>query len=49
MKRLALIVLLLLAVNAAADEKRFLIPIGDSPSTGPPDAAITIIEFLDFQ
>jgi hypothetical protein len=50
MKRLAVAVLLLfLAVSAAADEKRYSVPIGDSPSMGPADAPVTIIEFLDFQ
>jgi hypothetical protein len=50
MKRLAVAILLLfLAVPAAADEKRYSVPIGDSPSMGPPDAPVTIIEFLDFQ
>ena len=50
MKRFSLIVLLfLLAGHAAADEKRYSVPIGDSPAMGPADAPVTIIEFLDFQ
>ena len=50
MKRLAFVVLLLcLAGHAAADEKRYSVPIGDSPAMGPADAPVTIIEFLDFQ
>ena len=30
-------------------EKRFDIPLGNTPQLGPQDAPITIIEFLDFQ
>ena len=41
-------VLLLFAGTALAEE-RTKIPIGDSPSMGPSDAPVTIIEFLDFQ
>ena len=43
------VLLLFLVVPAAADEKRYSVPIGDSPSMGPADAPVTIIEFLDFQ
>lgn len=50
MKRRALIILLLLlSGHAFADEKKVLVPIGDSPSLGPANAPVTIIEFLDFQ
>jgi len=50
MKRLAIAVLVLfLAGHVAADEKRYSVPIGDSPSMGPADAPVTIIEFIDFQ
>jgi hypothetical protein len=50
MKRFMLVILFfLLSGTAAAEEKRFSVPIGDSPSTGPVDAPVTIIEFLDFQ
>jgi hypothetical protein len=34
---------------AIAAEKRYDVPLGDSPQLGPRDAPITIIEFLDFQ
>lgn len=34
---------------AHAEIKRTQVPIGDSPSIGPADAPITIIEFIDFQ
>jgi len=32
-----------------ADEKRYDVPLGDSPSFGPHDAPVTLIEFIDFQ
>jgi len=50
MKRLAaMLFVLLFALHSAADEKRFLVPLVDSPMTGPADAPVTVIEFLDFQ
>ncbi len=50
MKRLVLVALIfLLAGYAAAEDKRYSVPINDSPATGPVDAPVTIIEFLDFQ
>jgi len=50
MKQLAAILFaLLFALHSAADEKRFTIPLVDSPTTGPADAPVTVIEFLDFQ
>lgn len=50
MKRLVLIVLLVqLACLASAQERRFSIPIDSSPSLGPVDAPVTIVEFIDFQ
>jgi hypothetical protein len=50
MKRLALVVLLVqIACLASAQEKRFSIPIDGSPSLGPADAPVTIVEFIDFQ
>ena len=41
--------LLLLSVQAGAADKRVTVPIGDSPSMGPENAPVTIIEFIDFQ
>lgn len=40
---------ILVPLSAFADEKRVVVPIGDSPVLGPADAQVTIIEFLDFQ
>ncbi len=41
--------IVLFASSLHAEEKRFSVPIDDSPETGPADAPVTIIEFLDFQ
>ena len=52
MKKLMLImvcVCMIITVSAFAEEKRVAVPVGDSPTLGPADAAVTIIEFLDFQ
>jgi len=51
MKRLLLstIICCLAAFSAAAEEQRFTVPIGDSPATGPVNAPVTVIEFIDFQ
>jgi protein-disulfide isomerase len=49
--RPALLVLLLLlaASQAAAADVRYTVPPGDSPSVGPANAPVTIVEFLDYQ
>ncbi|MDA8077538.1 MAG: hypothetical protein M0Z79_01240 [Nitrospiraceae bacterium] len=40
----------LMAVSYAhAEDKRYVVPIENSPVYGPANAAVTIIEFLDFQ
>ena len=50
MKKLFLLVFLVFALSGSyADEKRYIVPLEDSPSYGPSDAPATIIEFLDFQ
>ncbi len=50
MKRLVPVVLLLIAAcDANAQEKRFTVPLDGSPSLGPSDAPVTVIEFIDFQ
>jgi len=43
------VLLLLVALSSPAAEKRFTVPIGNSPSTGPENAPVMIIEFIDFQ
>ena len=43
------IILILLPVSAPSEEKRYTIPIGDSPQMGRENAPVTIIEFIDFQ
>lgn len=48
--RLLLIIsIVLLAVLAYAEEKRYNVPIDDSPVFGPAEAPVTMIEFLDYQ
>jgi hypothetical protein len=50
MRRILISVLVLLLFGIAhAEEKRFDVPIGNSPTFGPADAPVTIIEFIDFQ
>ncbi len=47
---LAAALIFLFAVSfASAEEKRFTVPVDGSPVCGPPTAAVTIIEFIDFQ
>jgi hypothetical protein len=40
---------LLAAVPAGAADVRYAVPAGDSPSIGPANAPVTIVEFLDYQ
>jgi len=49
MKKLMVFLLLLIAAVSYAAEKRFVVPVEDSPSQGPNNAPVTIIEFIDFQ
>lgn len=48
-KMILLVVFLLVASIPHAEETRFNVPLEDSPSYGPANAPVTIIEFLDFQ
>jgi hypothetical protein len=50
MKKILICIFILLQFGLAqAEEKRTDVPIGNSPSLGPVDAPVTIIEFIDFQ
>ena len=49
MKNILFVLLVLCSSLAFAAERRFDIPVGNSPSQGPTDAPVTIVEFLDFQ
>ena len=50
MKKIIFCFWLLFIVSLAhAGDKRYPVPIEDSPLLGPADAPVTIIEFLDFQ
>jgi hypothetical protein len=40
---------LLVPFLAHAASKRYEIPVGDSPSWGPANAPVIIIEFIDYQ
>jgi hypothetical protein len=46
---LAALALPVAAVAQGVDEKRYQIPLDNSPSTGPADAPVTVFEFIDFQ
>ncbi len=43
------LLVLLAALQAAAEGDRVAVPIGNSPSLGPENAPVTIVEFIDFQ
>ena len=49
MKHILFVFLVFVSSLAFAAERRFDIPVGDSPSQGPADAPVTVVEFLDFQ
>jgi hypothetical protein len=40
---------LLATVPVGAADVRYDVPAGDSPSIGPANAPVTIVEFLDYQ
>jgi hypothetical protein len=45
----ALITLLLTASLSFAQDKRYEVPVGDSPGYGQATAPVTMIEFIDYQ
>lgn len=50
MKKLMVCCIVLLLVSGAyAQEKRFNVPVEESPVIGPENAAVTMIEFVDYQ
>lgn len=51
MRRLLMILLLCLLATAplAADKPLLEVPLGDAPVRGPATAAVTMVEFIDFQ
>ncbi len=48
-KVIVVLIALVVASTAVAEEKRITVPLNDSPSTGPAGAPVTIVEFIDFQ
>jgi hypothetical protein len=44
-----LILFLLIVGSAFSADKRVSIPMDNAPSMGPDNAAVTIVEFIDFQ
>ena len=47
--RLIPALLLLAATIAFAAEQRYSVPVGNSQATGPANARVTLIEFIDYQ
>lgn len=43
------LLLLLAAAPAAAADVRYTVPAGDSPSIGPANAPVVLVEFVDYQ
>lgn len=48
-KRAALVAALFLLASLGHSSERLEVEIGDSPTLGPADASVTIVEFVDFQ
>ncbi len=47
--KLFLVIVLVFASYSYGADKHYDIPLEGSPSIGPVDAALTIVEFLDYQ
>jgi hypothetical protein len=45
----AIIFVLIISPTGIASEDRYEIPVADSPTWGPENAPVTIIEFIDYQ
>lgn len=45
----ALLISLLATTAGAAEKPLVIVPLGDAPIRGPADAAVTMVEFIDFQ
>ncbi len=48
-KILIVLAAVLLALPAASQGNRVAVPLDNSPSLGPADAPVTVVEFIDFQ
>jgi len=48
-KPVLLLLFFFLTAVSFAEERRYVVPIEDSPVYGPQGAQVTIIEFLDYQ
>ena len=46
---IALTLLAAVPAGAGAADVRYAVPAGDSPSIGPANAPVTIVEFVDYQ
>ncbi len=46
---LAIGVIVLLVNHASAETKRITVPLEGSPSFGPQNAPVTLVEFIDYQ